>query len=155
MSQFQTLSNQAFDFLKELEKENSAIELSTLTYADGRILATTLTEDMDKDVIACSETATFFIGSNLVNRLARGEIDRVLISGNNGVILIQGIGRRSVLTTTVKKGASIKKVMKGVKKHLEKFESIEDSFEAILAQYYLPQDEIISTPKTEKTSIPG
>ncbi|MFB0560273.1 MAG: hypothetical protein ACETWM_03400 [Candidatus Lokiarchaeia archaeon] len=155
MSQFQTLSKQALDFLKELEKENSAIEFSTLTYADGRILATTLTENMDKDVIACSETATFFIGSNLVNHLARGEIDRVLISGNNGVILIQGIGRRSVLTTTVKKGASIKKVMKGVKKHLEKFESIEDSFEAILAQYYLPQDEIISTPKTEKTSIPG
>ncbi len=153
MSQFQTVSNQAFDFLKEMEKENSAIEFSSLTYADGRILATTLTEDMDKDIIACSETATFFIGSNLINHLTRGEIDKIVVSGNNGVILIQGIGSRSVLTTAVKKGASIKKVMNGVKKHLEKFESVEDSFEAILKQYYLPQDEIVSTAKKEKTSV--
>ncbi len=155
MSQFQTIRNQAFDFLKEMEKENSAIEFSTMSYADGRIFATTLTESMDKEVIACSETATFFIGSNLVNRLARGEIDRVLISGNNGEILIQGVGRHSVLTVAVKKGASIKKVISGVKKHLPKFVSIEESFEDILAQYYLLEDEVISTPKTEKTSIPS
>ncbi|MGQ9722341.1 MAG: hypothetical protein ACUVXA_13575 [Candidatus Jordarchaeum sp.] len=155
MSKFHFLCEQALGYLKQMEKENPAIKFSSLTYTDGRILATSLSDDMDKDTIACSETAMFFISSNLASHLFRGEIDKVLISGNNGVIVIQGIGHRSVLTTAIKKGASIKKIMSGIEKHLENLESIENSLETMLRQYYFPQDDMISSVKERKTSVPS
>jgi predicted regulator of Ras-like GTPase activity (Roadblock/LC7/MglB family) len=153
MSQFQILRDQALDILKEIQKENPAIEFSTLTYADGRLLATTLTENVDRCLVACMETVTFCISSNLANHLTAGEVEKIVMSGDKGNILIQGIGSLAVLTTVIKKEASIKKAESTIEKHLEDLREIEESYGAILKQYYLPQESLISASDTDELPV--
>nr|MDO8079707.1 hypothetical protein [Candidatus Freyarchaeota archaeon] len=153
MSRFQVLRDQALDILKEMQKRNPAIDFSSLTYADGRLLATTLKENIDEGLIACAETVAFYISSNLASHLTKGEVKKILISGDKGNILIQGVGSLTVLTTVIKKDASIKKVTSGIEKHLEALRKIEESYEAILKQYYLPQESLISASSTDELPV--
>lgn len=153
MSQFQVLRDQALEILKEIQKENSAIDFSSLTYADGRLLATTIKENIDENLIACAETVAFYISSNLANHLTRGEVKKILINGNRGNILIQGIGRFAVLTTVIKKNADIKKIANAIEKHLKALRKIEKSYEAMLKQYQLPPENIISTSSTDELPV--
>ncbi|WXG41076.1 MAG: roadblock/LC7 domain-containing protein [Candidatus Freyarchaeum deiterrae] len=155
MSQFQILRDQALDILKEIQEENPAIEFSSLTYADGRLLATTLTETekVDRCLIACAETVAFYVSSNLANHLIRGEVKKILISGDKGNILIQGVGNFMVLSTVTKKDAGIKKVTNGIEKHVEDLRKIEKSYGAILKQYYPPQESLISASDAEEVPM--
>jgi predicted regulator of Ras-like GTPase activity (Roadblock/LC7/MglB family) len=153
MSRFQILRDQALDILKDMQEGNPAIEFSTLTYADGRLLATTLTEKVDRCLVACAETITFHISSNLANHLTQGEVKKILISGDKGNILIQGVGSLMVLSTVIKKSASIKKVMSVIEKHLEALRGIEESYGAILKQYYLPQESLISASNIDELPV--
>ncbi|MHA1429112.1 MAG: hypothetical protein ACTSRV_01735 [Candidatus Freyarchaeota archaeon] len=84
MSRFQTLYDQAVDVLKDMEESVPSIDFSLLTYADGRILATTLREEVDQELIACAETMAFCISSNLSNLLTGGKIEKLVISGKDG-----------------------------------------------------------------------
>lgn len=151
MNQFRTLCNQALDILKEMEKENPEIDFSTFTYADGRLLASTLKEDVDRDLMACAKTAAFYISATLANHLRRGEIKKVLISGKDGNILIQGIGNLGVLTTVFNKYSSIKKIMNIVKKYQGNLENIERSYKELLNRYY--QECEVVPIATDETSI--
>jgi len=153
ISQFQVLREQALNILMEIQERNPAIDFSSLTYADGRLLATTLKENIDESLIACAETVAFYISSNLANHLTKGDVKKILISGNKGNILIQGIGRFAVLTTVIKKNANIKKITDGIEKHMKALRKIEKSYEAILKQYQLPPENIISTSNTDELSV--
>ncbi|MHA1260864.1 MAG: roadblock/LC7 domain-containing protein [Candidatus Freyarchaeota archaeon] len=106
MSRFQTLYDQAVDVLKDMEESVPSIDFSLLTYADGRILATTLREEVDQELIACAETMAFCISSNLSNLLTGGKIEKLVISGKDGSILIQGVGRHTILSIAIKKASS-------------------------------------------------
>lgn len=153
MSRFQVLRDQALDILKDMQKRISGIEFSSLTYADGRLLATTLKENIDESLIACSETVAFYISSNLASHLTKGEVKKILINGDKGNILIQGIGNFTVLTTVIKKNANIRKIASGIEKHLGALRKIEESYEAILKQYHLPPESIISTSITDELPV--
>ena len=153
MSRFQNLRDQALDILKDMQKRNPAIEYSSFTYADGRLLATTLKENIDEGLIACAETVAFYISSNLANHLTRGEVKKILISGDKGNILIQGVGSLTVLTTVIKKDKSIKKIVSGIENNLEALRKIEKSYEAILNQYYHQPESIISTSSTDEVPV--
>lgn len=153
MSRFQVLRDQALDILKDMQKRNPAIEFSSLTYADGRLLATTIKENVDESLIACAETIAFYISSNLASHLTKGEVKKILISGDKGNILIQGVGNFTVLTTVTKKNASIKKTVSGIEEHLEALKKIDESYEAMLKQYRLPPESIISTSSSDELPV--
>jgi len=138
MSRFQTLYDQAVDVLKDMEESVPSIDFSLLTYADGRILATTLREEVDQELIACAETMAFCISSNLSNLLTGGKIEKLVISGKDGAILIQGVGRHTILSVAIKKGTDIKKVVNSFAKYHAELEKIEENFETLLSQYYSP-----------------
>lgn len=152
MYQFQVLRSQALEVLKIMQKRNPAIELSSLTYVDGRLLATTLNENIDEDLIACAETVAFYVSSNLAKHLTKGEAKKILISGDRGNILVQGVGNL-ILTTVTKKNADIKKIVNNIEKYLEDLRKIDESYATILKKYYLPQESIISNSRPEELSV--
>ncbi len=138
MSRFQTLYDQAFDVLKDMEESVPSIDFSLLTYADGRILATTLRKKVDQELIACVETMAFCISSNLSNLLTGGKIEKLVISGKDDDILIQGVGRHTILSIAIKKGTDVRTVVSSIAKYHAELEKIEENFETLLNQYYSP-----------------
>ncbi|MEM3585967.1 MAG: roadblock/LC7 domain-containing protein [Candidatus Jordarchaeaceae archaeon] len=153
MSQFKALCDQALDILRMMQNGNSAIKFSSLTYADGKTLATTRKGDANDSFISCVESAAFYISSNLANHLTQGEVKSILISGKKGNILIQGVGDSTVLTTVTKKNVDIKKIMSEIEKYLKELRKIGNAYEAKLKKYCSSQESIISNSISGELSV--
>ncbi|MFB0561052.1 MAG: roadblock/LC7 domain-containing protein [Candidatus Lokiarchaeia archaeon] len=93
--------------LKAMEDADPDIEASAIVRTDGLVMASALPKDADEGLIAAMSAALLNIGNRAVAELARGEMDKVIVSGSKGDIILRGVGSEAVLSAITKPGANL------------------------------------------------
>jgi hypothetical protein len=110
--------------LKDLEATAGDIEGSAVVRSDGLIMAFAMPRNTDENLVAAMSAALLNIGTRTVTELARGNLDKVIVSGNRGDVVLMGGGRDSILSATTKVGANLGLVLVEMKKTSSKLANL-------------------------------
>ena len=93
--------------LDELNGSTADIEASALISTDGLMIASALPAGMDEDRIGAMSAALLSLGDRAARELARGGLERVLIQGQKGYVIMSSAGGEAVLTVLAKPNAKL------------------------------------------------
>jgi len=93
--------------LKAMESSDPDIEASAIVRTDGLVMASALPKSADEGLIAAMSAAILNIGARALEELAKGELEKIIVSGDKGDITIVGIGKEAVLSAITRPGANI------------------------------------------------
>ena len=93
--------------LSDLNGSSADIEASAIISADGLTMAALLPQDVDEDRGGAMAAAMLALGERTARELNRGDLDQVMVKGNNGYILMSYAGHDAVLTVIAKEGAKL------------------------------------------------
>ena len=99
-----------------LNGSSSDIEASGVVSTDGLMMASVLPQGMDEDRVGAMSAAMLSLGSRTLEELARGELEQVLVKGNNGYVLMTYAGKEAVLTVLTKPKAKLGLIFLDVKR---------------------------------------
>jgi hypothetical protein len=102
--------------LKDLEASAGDIEGSAVVRSDGLIVAFAMPRNTDETLVAAMSAALLNIGTRTVKELARGDLDKVIVSGNKGDVALLSAGRDAILSSITKPGANLGLVLVEMKK---------------------------------------
>jgi hypothetical protein len=85
---------------------------------------TRLNNPVDSPQIAAMAASIIALGERVLDRLARGEIDRILLDGTEGGIVVVPAGREAALATMVSKEAKLGLVMHEVRRAANEVEKV-------------------------------
>lgn len=98
-----TLSEQLDAILNGFERNVPHVEATAVVSTDGLVIASRLPDQVEEDRIGAMGAAILSISSRSGDELDRGEMERVLIEGESGYILIRSIGEDAILVALVDK----------------------------------------------------
>jgi hypothetical protein len=102
--------------LKDMEQNAGDIEGSAVVRSDGLVIAFAMPRNLDESLVAAMSAALLNIGTRTVKELARGDLDKVIVSGTGGDVILTGTGKDYILSTTTKPGANLGLVLVEMKK---------------------------------------
>ncbi|MEM1884366.1 MAG: roadblock/LC7 domain-containing protein [Candidatus Jordarchaeales archaeon] len=110
--------------LKEMEASDPDVEASAIVRTDGLVMASALPKSADEGLIAAMSAAILNIGSRALSELAKGELEKIIVSGNKGDITIIGVGKEAVLSAITRPGANIGLLLVEMARAKEKVQSL-------------------------------
>ncbi len=93
--------------LSDLNGSSADIEASAVISTDGLSIAALLSASMDEDRVGAMAAAMLSLGERTAMELARGNLEQVMIKGDNGYVLLIHAGSEAVLSTIVRKEAKL------------------------------------------------
>jgi len=105
--------------LTELNGTSADIEASGVISTDGLMMAAVLPATMDEDRVGAMSAAMLSLGDRTSQELARGELEQVLIKGNQGYVLMTHAGKEAVLTVLAKPQTKLGLIFLDVKRAAE------------------------------------
>jgi uncharacterized protein len=105
--------------LNELNGTSADIEASGIISTDGLMMASVLPAGLDEDRVGAMSAAMLSLGDRTAQELSRGELEQVLIKGNNGYVLMTYAGEEAVLTVMAKPNAKLGLIFLDVKRAAE------------------------------------
>jgi hypothetical protein len=93
--------------LLELNGATADIEASALISIDGLMMASALPQGMDEDRVGAMSAALLSLGDRAARELARGSLQRVMIQGERGYVIMASAGPEAVLTLLAKPNAKL------------------------------------------------
>jgi hypothetical protein len=102
--------------LKDFESSVGDVEGSALVRSDGLIVAFAMPKSTDESLVAAMSAALLNIGTRTANELSRGDLDKVIVGGTKGDVVLMGAGADSVLSATTKPGANLGLVLVEMKR---------------------------------------
>jgi len=98
-----TLQDKLNEVLDQFEKSIPSVEATALFDMDGLVIASRLKGGVDDQRIGAMAAAILSISSRSGDELERGQIQRVLVEGENGSMVIMSVGTEIVLVALVGK----------------------------------------------------
>ena len=98
-----TLQDKLNEVLDQFEKSIPSVEATALFDMDGLVIASRLKGGVDDQRIGAMSAAILSISSRSGEELERGQIQRVLVEGENGSMVIMSVGTEIVLVALVGK----------------------------------------------------
>lgn len=86
------------DRLRDLQADTQGIQASAVVSIDGLIMASALPAGVDEDRISAMSAAMLSLGERISSELNRGALQRILIEGADGIIVLVALGEEAVLT---------------------------------------------------------
>ena len=105
--------------LNELNGTSADIEASGIISTDGLMMAAVLPAGLDEDRVGAMSAAMLSLGDRTAQELNRGDLEQVLIKGENGYILMTYAGDEAVLTVMAKPKAKLGLIFLDVKRAAE------------------------------------
>jgi uncharacterized protein len=105
--------------LKELNGSTADIEASALISIDGLMMASALPRGMDEDRMGAMSAALLSLGDRAAYELGRGSLERVLIQGELGYVIMTHVGPEAVLTVLAKSDAKLGLIFLDIKRAAE------------------------------------
>lgn len=99
----QTIATQLNVILNSFERSIPHVQATAVVSNDGLVIASRLPAEVEEDRIGAMGAAILSISTRSGGELARGEIVRVLIEGEDGYILIRNVGDVAILVALVEK----------------------------------------------------
>ena len=95
------------DRLRDLQAGTPDIEASAVVSVDGLIMASSLPTGVDEDRISAMSAAMLSLGDRIAAELKRGILDRIYISGGDGIVVLMAVGEDAVLTVLARSSAKL------------------------------------------------
>lgn len=102
-----SLREQLKNALKELINMNPQILFAGLVRSDGLPLATTFAEDINIDLIAATVAGVFNMAKNAMAQLKNKEIENVMITGDENIIIITHVYDTVSLAIVARKNTNL------------------------------------------------
>ena len=83
--------------LKRLVETNPDVEAGAIVSIEGSPIASVFPEAIDDAKIAAMTAAIFSLGERGVLEIARGNLKRIVIEGDNGLILVMAVDKNKIL----------------------------------------------------------
>ncbi len=93
--------------LSDLNGSSADIEASAVISTDGLTIASALSSTMDEDRVGAMAAAMLSLGIRTATELSRGNIEQVMIKGDNGYVLLIQAGPDAVLSVIARKEAKL------------------------------------------------
>lgn len=119
-----TISDHLNEILSRLEKNVPHVEATAVVSTDGLVIASRLPKDVEEDRIGAMAAAILTISKRSGKELERGDMERVLIDGTGGYLMISSIGDDAVLVALVEKNVRLGMLFYEIKKSLPKLVEI-------------------------------
>ena len=98
-----TISDQLDAVLNEFERNVPHIEATAVVSTDGLVIASRLPKEVEEDRVGAMGAAILSISTRSGTELERGDMERVLIEGTDGFLLIRSIADVAILVCLVDK----------------------------------------------------
>lgn len=105
--------------LEDLKNSSADVEASALISTDGLMIASALPQDMDEDRVGAMSAALLALGERAARELARGTLERVLLQGEQGFVIMSASGPEAVLTVLARQNAKLGLVFLDIKRAAE------------------------------------
>ncbi|GAA0310421.1 roadblock/LC7 domain-containing protein [Psychrobacter aestuarii] len=105
--------------LEDLNGASADVEASALISNDGLIIASALPTNVDEDRVGAMSAALLSLGDRAGRELARGDIDRIMIQGERGYVIMTSAGEEAVLTIMAKPNAKLGLIFLDIKRAAE------------------------------------
>ena len=105
--------------LNDLNSSSSDIEASALISTDGLMIASALPTGIDEDRVGAMSAALLSLGDRAGRELARGSIERVLVHGEKGYVIMSASVTEAVLTVLAKPNTKLGLVFLYIKRSAE------------------------------------
>lgn len=105
--------------LRKLNSASGHIEASSVMTRDGISVASVLQDGVDTDRLGAMCASLLSLGDTTAKELGRGNVQQLLLEGENGYILIMHIGNRAVLGVVARPKAQLGMVLVEAKKTSE------------------------------------
>ena len=105
--------------LEELRGSSADVEASALISTDGLMIASALPQGMDEDRVSAMSAALLSLGERAARELARGRLERVLLQGEHGYVVMSAAGAEAVLTVLAKQNAKLGLLFLDIKRAAE------------------------------------
>jgi hypothetical protein len=105
--------------LLELNGGTADIEASALISTDGLMMASALPQGVDEDRVGAMSAALLSLGDRATKELVRGTLQRVLLQGERGYVIMSASGPEAVLTVLAKPNAKLGLIFLDMKRAAE------------------------------------
>lgn len=118
------LNTQLQQVLENLNDASAGIEASALISVDGLMMASALLPGIDEDRIGAMSAALLSLGDRVGKELARGVIDRILVQGAKGYVIMTASGEEAVLTVLAKSNVNVGLAFHEIKRAAESLSTL-------------------------------
>lgn len=112
-------TNDFQQILEDLNSSSADVEASALISNDGLMIASALPSGVDEDRVGAMSAALLSLGDRAGKELARGDIDRIMIQGEKGYVIMTSSGEEAVLTIMAKPNAKLGLIFLDIKRAAE------------------------------------
>lgn len=109
-------TDQFQQMLADLNGSTADIEASALISVDGLMMASAMPQGMDEDRVGAMSAALLSLGERTARELSRGALERVLIQGEDGYVIMTSAGDEAVLTVLAKPNAKLGLIFLDIKR---------------------------------------
>jgi len=90
-----------------METKDPEIERSLLLRTDGLVLASAVSEGIDRDLAAAMGASILNVGGRVLEELRKGTIENVIVRGSDGVVMIIAVASDVVFAAIAKKNTNL------------------------------------------------
>ena len=101
--------------LQDLLK-SSGLEGAVLVSADGLPISSVLKPGIEEDRVAAMSAAILSLGEKVTEELEKGVLEQITVKGEDGYIVLTGIGQEAVLTVLASNSAKLGLLLMEIKK---------------------------------------
>ena len=95
------------DLLRRMEAMNSDIQGSSIVSVQGLPICSVLARGVNDGIVSAMSAAILSVSERAVQELSRGSLKRILIEGEEGIIILSKAGENAILCVLAKDQASL------------------------------------------------
>jgi len=99
--------SELIELLRKMEAVNAEIQGSAIVSVQGLPICSVLARDVNDGIVSAMSAAILSVSERAVEELARGDLKRILIEGNDGIIILSKAGQNAILCTLARPDASL------------------------------------------------
>jgi uncharacterized protein len=100
-------TDQLVERLRDLQASSGDVEAAAVVSVDGLSMASSLPSNIEEDRVSAMSAAMLSLGERISTELGRGELDQVMVKGENGYVILTAVGEEAVLTVLARKDAKL------------------------------------------------
>lgn len=102
--------------IRDMEANTPGIEASAVVSVQGLPIASAMPMEVDESVVAAMTAAMLSVGERAASELVRGNLQQILLQGDEGYIIIKGAGTSAIITVLAKTDANLGLILMVLKK---------------------------------------
>jgi len=117
-------TEQLNDRLRDLQASSGDVEAAAIVSVDGLSMASSLPANIEEDRVSAMSAAMLSLGERISSELGRGELEQVMVKGENGYVILTAVGEEAVLTVLARSDAKLGLIFLDVNRTVEALSGI-------------------------------